>query len=178
MNLFRMERLRTVLKHVRDAHLAFDLSTWIRGSSYYDAIGERTCGTAACACGYAALDPELQAEGLNLTIQMSDGKYRTLRTIREFNDAVREYNGSGTIEYEGKMGFDAADLFFDIDCRATSYLFDPDEYRDESNGFGDVTDVLERLAEVVDAGGHVPAGIMLACERPAEDDEEEETSED
>lgn len=73
MNLNRLERLISVLESVEAAGKAFDLTRWIAPRDEVERYGTTTgsfdgeaCGTACCALGYAALDPQFREEGLRL----------------------------------------------------------------------------------------------------------------
>lgn len=77
----------------------FDMSSWIEGTP--------RCFTAACALGWAAMDPKLKAEGLKFY-----GNTPFFRTRR----------GLG-------RGFGAAQLFFDISCKDADRLFEAVFYR-------------------------------------------------
>lgn len=126
MNLARLNRLVVVLEEVAaDPKKArdFDMGTW--------ATETQSCGTHACACGWGAMDPELQKEGLRLV------EYDAARPPRRMK-----------LVYGDDTGFDAAASFFGLTAHRAAYLFDRDEYRHDSNNCEEVDEeeiVIERV---------------------------------
>lgn len=92
------ERLAFLAKKLREPlpeDLTFDIGAWRK---------ERSCGTAACAVGYAALLPELAADGLVVP-------------------------PNGYPRFRRHSGYDAASKFFGIPYGAALSFFNPDYYK-------------------------------------------------
>jgi hypothetical protein len=80
----------------------FDMQVW-------------TCGTSACACGHAALDPWFIERGFE---------------IKEVPNSHTNASWK-TISFKDSQSYDAAATFFGISVDEAAFLFDPSEYRDE-----------------------------------------------
>lgn len=71
-----------------------------------------SCGTTACACGWATTIPSFRRRGFRMHIDKSDG--------------------TGIVEFEGEYGFAAAEKFFDLpNYELTAHFFSPDSYSKE-----------------------------------------------
>lgn len=75
-----------------------------------EVMGEHTCGTVACAIGYATMIPELVADGFVFGPDLGLGP------------------GEPRIRYHGESGWFAAEEFFDLQTSICRRLFDPSEY--------------------------------------------------
>jgi hypothetical protein len=167
MNKERLERLIGVLEGVKAANKAFDIGSWIQET--VGLSGAEACGTTCCACGYAALDPAFQAEGLHLRGQVCDPNHfqlsswndeGVLTSVAEFNAFLRAHAGIKcirvTIEFDGLQDFEAASAFFEIEEEAAFYLFDAEEYYHNADPV-DPDDVIGRINEVIVSGGCRPS---------------------
>lgn len=113
MNRERLTILATFLATIPPER--FDLGTWA-GNDKIHWGGEKdlSCGTTACAMGWAATIPEFQALGLHLEIPAHGFAQ----------------NGFAQIRFGNEIAFAAAAEFMDLTPRETDYLFDPDYYDD------------------------------------------------
>lgn len=114
MNIDRLKHLITVLAAVPDKQ--FDINNWKE---------EKSCGTVACALGWAGSDPRFKAEGFMLLPGMY---YRP--------------------EFMGFTSYGAGAKFFGISRAESEWLFNPEEYEDDHD---DVTpaDVILRINELL-----------------------------
>ena len=144
MNRERLNHQIDILRAVAAQALPFDMDTWVGDD------GEG-CGTAACAFGYACLDPAFQTEGLKLTFwhryHNPESGERTiiLTTVADYN-ATRQIAGTYDVTYHGHGGFSAAAFFYDIPLDAAEYLFDPGCYRNDVMP----DEVIGRIERVMD----------------------------
>lgn len=161
--LRRLQHLKTILQNVQDQKKNFFMGAWaapIRDGivdifadlSSSSPVIHEPCGTAACALGYAAMDPQFFEEGLRL-------KYR------EADEILKIYNPrtDGTIYpwmaypyfyHTGDSGYEAAIEFFGISHNQAHYLFDPEEYvpvdwDDDDGPVITAVDVIARVDEVI-----------------------------
>ena len=119
----------------------FDLGNWA-GSNLIPWQGrdDLSCGTIACAIGWATTIPEFRAAGFCLK------KHSWLE-----NQAEIHYQHNG----EDLKEFDAVAAFLDIDNRDAEYLFHPDEYIDqygdelEITGLEGIENVIYRIQEFI-----------------------------
>ena len=132
MNRERLNHQIEILRAVAAQALPFDMDSWVGGD------GE-ACGTAACAFGYACLDPAFQAEGLKLTFwhryhnpESSEPRTIILTTIEDYN-ATRQMLDCMTWPIKTMAGSAPLRTFYDISLDAAEYLFDPGCYRDEDD---------------------------------------------
>jgi hypothetical protein len=111
MNTPGIERLRTlyaVLHGIPGDRL--DLNTWresLDGSSCVSddqLLKPKSCGTMACAVGWACAYPEFQEQGLSY------------------------FAAEGCPAYGGVQSWEAVCYFFDLAENETEYLFHPNEY--------------------------------------------------
>ena len=106
----------------------FDLAYWGDQSS--------PCGTVACACGWACLLPEFQAEGLKVNIYTEDEK--------------RYATGTFAPVYGSNRGVEAMMEFFDISSDDFDDLFLDDSYPEyDRGGKTPPSDVAERIRHFV-----------------------------
>lgn len=118
MNIDRLQHLITVLEKVPPHH--FDMVNW-------------TCGSSACALGWAAQDREFKAQGL---ILLSN----TVGHIPTYSD---------------DLGFAAAQGFFGLTPQQAYHLFSINYY-DQSAFSITPQDVINRIQELLD--DHATAG--------------------
>lgn len=109
------DKLRTIKKS------SFDLSAW--WIKYHDeksvfelasdivTVREATCGTSACAFGWAAAIPELRAEGLRFDVDLSSMTGHVSYTFLTEEGSFSEIGGR------------AASLFFGISLEESMFLF-------------------------------------------------------
>lgn len=92
------------------------------------------CGTVLCACGYAALLPVLQAEGLVLKAFMwptgTHSRIDTaLNTVDEFNATLtNDELTTFELQYADNCGIAAAGVFFGLDSDEFMDLFTDSAY--------------------------------------------------
>lgn len=108
----RLLRLIEVLEQVKQDGRPFDMGRWV-GSGSDTTVGlldipVEECGTASCAFGWAARDPVHRAQGIELKWHS-----QMLMWVPEF---------------AGRMGFAAAETFYEITERQAIWLFDPPSY--------------------------------------------------
>ena len=97
MNAERLLKVCEVLSKVPAKK--FDLAIWIDRDR--DNYGKGTCGTVACAIGWAAQDPWFKRRGLRLN----------------------EYDLPKVRGFDNTPTWDAISAFFDIDVYEVQYLF-------------------------------------------------------
>lgn len=163
MRVDRLRMVERVLGEVDERRLPFDISVWLE-------VPENACGSAGCAIGWAARDPEVVATGLRLV------SVQEARVARERMDVLQHNVGTlsdGELEewrvlcgrssagspiFGDTSGFDSVyrwlELPEDKTCVA-SWLFLGDQYCDNPS---DVTPEMVRrrvqqTIEVVEAGG-------------------------
>lgn len=115
----------------------FDLDTWFDKNSHNSwaavSFNDNRCGTSACACGLAAMDPEFQKQGLKLV----------------------PYDGGGqklNLHYRGATDMCAASLFFGVSMDNAYNLFAPGAYECEATP----NDVARRIRILMmEEHGHV-----------------------
>lgn len=142
MNKQAMLQLVRVLEEVQAKELPINLSNWISVvPGILDNLADLSvtkddfkelpsaCGTAACACGYAALDPWFRQRGFEFYIE----------------------DDQPTVVYRTDQGitlhWDAVDTFFGLAHSDASFLFSASGY---SNGdYKNVDAVLNRIKEFI-----------------------------
>lgn len=142
-NVARLERLCEILGAVHPNH--FNLKTW---------AGPTSCGTTACAVGFAALDPGFQAEGLSLEVLKSRFLFGPVRyvTVTAFDDVrggwLRKSLG-GVPRYRGYSHWKAVQMFFGLTVKQAFYLFSPERYdADELRAPDAVIGRIQKLLEM------------------------------
>jgi len=136
MNKERLLRLADFLEK-KVAEEKFYMGTWATKEDI------NTCGTSACAMGWATKIPEFAAEGLHL------GK----------SDHPLGGGPIITPRYAGRAGFAAASTFFDISDRAALWLFS-DYEKDVDDGHriereeDTPYNAANRIREFVKVDGH------------------------
>ena len=123
MNAERLLKVCEVLSKVPAKK--FNLATWIDRDP--DTCGRRTCGTVACAIGWAAQDPWFKKRGLRLN------KYDE-PVVHGFDNM-------------GESPLDDISAFFDIEVSDVHYLFLSPYYRyfDKTTKY----EVIERIKKFV-----------------------------
>lgn len=120
MNRARLALLAATLETIPEE--TFDMSTWGRLNPFgqrlkgEDEVDIHTCGTAACALGYATGIPEFKTAGLKL-IKYTDESNKSYPAFNQFR------------------GVSAGREFFGITHNTATQLFLPEGY----NTFGKVT---------------------------------------
>ena len=116
--------------NVRDE--VFNLATWVGNDDVpWEGKDDLSCGTSACAMGWATTIPEFKEMGLRLE-----------QTTR---------NGQGFIAFGEFKHFEAAAKFMDITLKEAEYLFNPDQYPDDEDTSR--LQVCDRIENFVDNGG-------------------------
>lgn len=77
------------------------------------------CGTVACALGHAALDPQLQAEGLQLFVYDMP-----VENITSAPDPRLDAGNFSYVQFQGRTDFAAAAAFYDIPFYHAEGLFE------------------------------------------------------
>lgn len=113
MNIDRLQHLHDILGNIPTS-VTFDLQNWYRVN---------TCGTTACAGGYAAMDPTFNKQGLSL---------------HPHYDSPR---------YGGHDGFWALEDFFGLNEEEVNYLFDHGTY--SSTDWNSPAAVQARIMELI-----------------------------
>ena len=155
---FRLNRLIYVLQNVPKRR--FDLDSW-------------SCGTTACACGWAAVDPVLMKEGFRLEANWYDDKadkdrskkVKTQEEIIELNDREGAFNLRIEPAYKGETDWDAAEKFFKLTAEEAIWLFSPWKYQRTTR----TSDVIKRIKKILKKYGHssyIP--VVEAVERDVE----------
>lgn len=103
-----------LMKNARDPKGSkFDLEAWVTRVNKKKPL---SCGTTACAFGFAALLPKFKKLGLRL----------------EMDEPIEGYGEAAFYPcYKGYVDFMAASKFFGVDRRIAEHLFSPDNYRDD-----------------------------------------------
>jgi hypothetical protein len=141
MNTERLQLMITMLREIEAAEMAFNLGDWIssvkemRNSSTKTVGNSHACGTVACAMGYAAMDPRFREQGMTARASYWHGPdqdhhgEREIESVEAFNALLKELkqiNGvlSGAVpQYNGWVGINAADEFFEIGYATAEHLF-------------------------------------------------------
>lgn len=120
MNVDRLTRLAALLDRVQAEGRGFDMAWWKHRGD---------CGTVACAVGWAASDPEFQAEGLRL--------------VGDEDDSIPQFCGW--------TGFEAAALFFECGMHNAEGVFSPGGYE---KPYEEITpaDVAARVRKLLATG--------------------------
>lgn len=176
MNRERLMHLIGVLEEVERANKPFNLTHWVTGeidpATTHNAprtSDEEPCGTAACACGYAALDPQFQREGLRLEATFSAAFGERSHHLLEHAGEIASWSARlaaappGAVlwfdlAFDGRSGFEAASRFFGVTQNASWYLFDPDYYEDAEDRPIEPSEVIARIQEVIALDGEAPEG--------------------
>lgn len=123
MNSKRLLKLASLLEKKPEGK--FSLKDWRKDNS---------CGTTACAVGWAASDKNFRRAGLR-AVEVGSGIDHT-RYVIEFKDKA------GQVHYN----FTAAAEFFDISIGDSLFLFSPDKYEQGRSGR---RDVIRRIRKFV-----------------------------
>lgn len=115
MNVERLQQAIEIIKAVPDTQ--FDLETWQQGidgrlTNSCRLVDTLDCRTLACAGGWLALHPDMQAQGLYVGI---GGEPAILRQVKVFQE--NRYENIPT------YGFSALAEFFDTTIATAEYLF-------------------------------------------------------
>ena len=130
MHADRLRRLAFYLRNdVKDE--VFNLATWVGNDDVpWEGMDDLSCGTTACAMGWATTIPEFKQLGLHL-------------------ERVSP-SGQGFLVFGDYKHFEAAAQFMDITKYQAEYLFDPARYESED----DTTrlEVCERIESFIQNG--------------------------
>lgn len=170
----RLEIQIDVLEQVEALNRQFNMGAW-----FEKARDAEPCRTAACAFGYAALDPRLQEMGLHLRVAYTDKdgspQYRIVRSNADYSALHREVGsasvGAAQPVFGGDEAFGAAMEFYGISGNAADYLFDPTNYSQDTSNIAP-RDVITRIREVIDLDGEAPEEFAHDV-LDIEDDEED-----
>jgi len=131
MNIERLQRLLHIMRELEVKDRVLTMGTW--AEPIEDDDGGTICGTSCCALGWAALDPELHAQGLTLmleTVETESGEL-PIATPEELLAVMRK-NPHGCyypkFEDEGSA-IESAVNFFGITREQSEWLFNPSTYR-------------------------------------------------
>lgn len=128
------ERVTTLRNYLRDTVVddRFSLTTWVGSDNVpWQGKSDLSCGTSACAMGWAATIPSFQALGLSLMAMPGNRQY-------------------GQIVYKNTVHFQAAAKFMDLGAEDALHFFSSESYPD-----GDETtrlQVVARISELLDSG--------------------------
>ena len=168
-NIERLNHLITVLKGVEQSGRVLDMDSW--GSATYkgepeyvnifgvSSFGGREkadlqkvlkatskiadCGFAACAAGWAALDPQFQKWGMSCEID-SEG------------DLCLIFSGENNTNPHA-IHYDNLARFFEISVPNSYFLFDPDSYEEE---LVTTAEVISRIEELIERDGDLASGAV------------------
>ena len=154
MHTERLLRVAELLERLPTTH-NFDLTNFAENREQFG----HGCGTSACACGYAALDPSFQAEGFRLvsSVQLGDLGFdltnaTTMTDAPSFNSFAKMHPlHRFTVAYGDETGLEATRTFFDIGDLAFDVLFTYEKYEDEEETTA--IQVAARIREFVASGG-------------------------
>lgn len=102
-------------------------------------VKEVSCGTAACAMGWACMIPEFQKEGLQLVCPESEYPRNKFQGTPIYNDGKNVHSEFG-----------ACVEFFDITWKQAYYLFDPSEYDPKIQDTVRPRHVISRIDDVLE----------------------------
>lgn len=127
MNKKRLLKLADFLETV--PRKRFDMQTWV--GDEWKGKEDLSCGTSACAMGWATTIPSFRKLGLRLQ---------------------RSYVWGHSPAYGSRYGLDAAQKFFEIDLQTATLLFAPaKEYKDGSISKITPKQVAKRIRKVVES---------------------------
>lgn len=135
MNRERLTQLIRVLEEVQALGKPWDMTSWLTGEGK-----ELTCGTAACALGWATQDAWMQGEGLILKPSYSK------TVIADWCPSVIDSDG------REKTGFWAGAAFFALNLTDSYKLFSANEYLGPGWSVT-VQMVIDRVQELLRNGG-------------------------
>jgi hypothetical protein len=137
MHIERMTKLAELMEGLAQRQAAaqaklepvFDMSSWAEVDAWDDE--GNICGTSACACGHAALDPWFSGQGFHLLARLYDEddedrklEEKVLYNLDDFLALVKEKRTSSfTMRYKDYGGFQAAEEFFGLSEGTAGILF-------------------------------------------------------
>jgi hypothetical protein len=175
MRVDRLERLKAVLREVEEQQKPFNIGAWM--AKTHPATQELVnghnlgafCGTACCAMGWAAFDPELRGQGLHMIVRtilpdFSDGpksEWKAVSSLEDFDarfvETVRDPGSfiETTVAFDDAIGFQAAAEFFAIGVDEAIRLFSSRAYWTEERRGTPIrvtpAMVIERIDALLDA---------------------------
>jgi hypothetical protein len=178
MNIDRLNHLITVMEGVERANKAFNLTDWVfseelkpgrADNGYLVGSLKESCGTACCALGYAALDPEFTKDGLKLQVEYQESgdeydQVMDVSTIKEYNALIRDKTKQvfGAVPYFSEFtGYLAGSAFFNITTEAAEYMFGPTSYKQYQEQDMPITPrmVIEHINTVISNKGRAPVEV-------------------
>lgn len=144
INVEALKQMIRVLREVQDDEELrdrFDLESWFSGEAVEDGTDWKdgrlvpACGTTACACGFAGLDPWFNAQGFEL---------------RATKDKVLHTTIAHTIAYKDKTHWEAVRAFFGVRQYDAEMLFGEESYRDGARPI----DVIQRIESFLKENKH------------------------
>ena len=162
--MFQVERMNRIIEIMEGVKRhkktkMFDMGGWI--DKIYDNNNE-FCGTSCCIMGYAALDPQLQKEGLHLDVYVvsaiDNGEMKTITSQASFNRMLKKTDADiePTVTYDDAEGFHAAKAFFGISSRCSDWLFGATYYKPDTPEEPTIDEAIKRLKAVRDDNGRMP----------------------
>ncbi len=160
VSIERLEHLITVLEDVARERKNFDMNSWAlsveqvleMGNGGVAPVIHEPCGTAACALGYAAMDPKFMGLGLRLEVAERDEhgvlKKHFLYNPEEHAKVSISHADVVLLDSKGnceEWGFAAAMDFFGINRSNARYLFDPEYYLPEDEDEDDDEEPVETV---------------------------------
>ena len=142
MHVERLKRLIRIMERVRDEEFKFNMASWV---STDDDCSDVKCGTSCCALGWAALDPENNAEGLMWVRRaIYDVNQTPLSSLEELASFYITHTKSfvadsdpAKIIFTGDLdcvfNLDVGAKFFELSDIQTKALFLPNRMRDVIN---------------------------------------------
>lgn len=141
MFLERCQNLIRVLEEVRNEGRLFNLGVWMTTdpAEHLYNIPEGTCGTAACAIGWAAQDPWFIRRGLtlHLTSAGSDNMYEPI-LLRG--------------KHCGNTHWSAVRIFFNMSSHEAHEIFSVGSYPEDVT----INDVIQRVQQYITEEFHAP----------------------
>jgi hypothetical protein len=158
--LRRLRRLERVLLGVEAEGMAFYMGNWIVELEELEEDGvkivsftggaRKTCGTACCAGGYAALDPELMAEGLHLAGRGFRAASDWIQVDSQEQFATLGRGAANRcIRFGSEYDYGALAKFFGITPEESLRIFEPHSYIPLLAEEIRIQDVLERVRNMV-----------------------------
>lgn len=145
MNIEAFEQLIRVLEEVKAKYPeSFSLSNWVETELSYDSqlsdVADEnpdtpltelvvSCGTTACACGWAGMDKWFLDKGFRFNLSDGDMLFDT--------------------EQGEEYGWGAVSKFFDISHDMADYLFSEYSYDDDYPNDVSIDSVIKRINEVI-----------------------------
>jgi len=146
MHVERIKRLIQIMSELEQNDRLLRMASWV--SPIYDNEQE-ICGTACCALGWAAFDPQFQDEGLVMMMEAPGGD-TPVKTMQEMNERLKKSEFSIAYPMFNRLSdpFQSGADFFDITDEQSAWLFDSVNYEPRFRSTGKRVapqDVINRL---------------------------------